>query len=51
VAGQWKNYVQFQTVTIYFSFLENIQTGLGAQPAPYSGDVGDVVLVVKLAMA
>jgi hypothetical protein len=34
-----------------FSFLQNIQIGLVAQPAHYSVDVRDVFLGVKLAMA
>jgi len=51
VAGQRRNCGQFQAGTRNFSFLQNIQIGLGAQPTPYSVDVGDVFLGVKLAMA
>jgi hypothetical protein len=51
MAGQWRNCGQFQAWIRNFSFLHNIQFGLGAQPAPYSVDVGDVFLRVKLAMA
>jgi len=50
-AGQWRNCGQFQAGTRNFSFLQNKEIGFGAQPAPYSVDVGYVFLGVKLAMA
>jgi len=50
-AEQWRKCGQFETGTRNFSFLQNKEIGFGAQLAPYSVDVRNVFLGVKLAMA